>query len=198
VVLEKWHALGKRLVASLAGTAALVAIAMPLPALAFEKLTTVLDVTQGSELSETARNLENGGYELAYADWQSFYSWYHVNWVDTRVDMLTQYTPDFGVLWGVSTGEYGQKFEIAPSIKVGVIQQLHLTPDSTLSLSASTIIGGQLWEHPCTADYGDIGGIQQVNCRLAASSISPQDTLAYLLRVNPETFRLVISYQGNF
>ncbi|MDR3474245.1 MAG: hypothetical protein P4M09_21560 [Devosia sp.] len=193
-----WHAFGIRLVASLASAASFACLGLPQPVAASEIITSIVSITQGSELTEAARNLEYGGYELAHGSWQSFYNWYHVDWVDVRMDMLTQYNPDFGVLWGVSTGEYGQKFEIEPSIKIGVIKQIHPTPDTTLSLTATTIFAGRLLERPCVADYGDIGGQQEVNCRLAAAPIPPQDTLSSLLNVNPETFRLVLSYQGNF
>ena len=33
---------------------------------------------------------------------------------------------------------------------------------------------------PCTADYGAIGGVQAVNCRLAASQLDPAETLRHL------------------
>ena len=185
-------------VARLLPVALLAGLAFAHPALAGEIQTNIIGVTQGSELSETVRGFENGGYELAHAEWQSFYNWYHTNWFDVRVDMLTQYTPDFGVLWGFSTGEAGEKFNIQPSIKLGIITQSHPVPNGTLSLSIAAILGGQLTELPCTADYGDIGGIQQVNCRLAASPIAPKDTLPLLLNLNPERLKVVLSYQATF
>ena len=160
--------------------------------------TNIIGVTQGSELSETVRGNEYGGYELAHAEWQSFYNWYHTNWFDVRVDMLTQYTPDFGVLWGFSTGEAGEKFNIQPSIKLGIITQSHPVPNGTFTLSIATILGGRLTELPCTADYGDIGGIQQVNCRLAATTIAPKDTLPLLWNLNPELLKVVLSYEATF
>ena len=168
------------------------------PLRAAEIQTGIVDIHQGSALSETVQNLEGGGYELAQGQWQSFYGWYHTDWVDVRVDMLTQYSPDFGILWGVSTGETGEKFSIEPSVKLGIITQAHPVPNGTLSLSIATILAGRLTERPCMADYGDIGGVQQVNCRFAASPIAPKDTLPLLLNVNPERLRVVLSYQATF
>lgn len=184
--------------AGLFGGALFCALAAPQPLCAAELQTSIVDMHQGSELTEMARHLESGGYELAHGRWQSFYAWYHTDWPEVRVDMLTQFSPDFGILWGVGTGEFGQKFNIEPSVKLGVIAQAHPVPNGTLSLSFSTILGGRLLEQPCTADYGDIGGVQQVNCRLAASPISPKDTLPLLLDVNPERFRIMLSYHATF
>jgi hypothetical protein len=173
-------------------------LCVPEPLYAAEIQTNIVDIHQGSDLTEMARQLESGGYELAHGRWQSFYAWYHTDWPEVRVDLLTQLSPDFGILWGVGTGEVGEKFNVEPSVKLGVIAQSHPAPGGTLSLSLTTILGGRLLEQPCEADYGDIGGIQQVNCRLAASPISPKDTLPLLLNVNPEQFRIMLSYHASF
>ncbi len=37
------------------------------------------------------------------------------------------------------------------------------------------------------ADYGDIGGVQRVNCRLAATELEPKETLKYLLMKETKT-----------
>ena len=158
----------------------------------------LLDINQGSSLTQTVQNLENGGYELSDGTKVSFAKWYHSDWVDVRIDMLTQLSDNFGILWGASTGEQGEKFRIDPSLKLGVISQAEPTPSSTLSLSVSTIIGGRLTEYPCQADYGDIGGVQTVNCRLAASTLAPKDTLQYLLGADPNRFNISLSYAGRF
>jgi len=186
---------GARLAAIVAGCCLLLS---PCAALADEITTTVLDVHQGSQLSQSVQDLEFGGYQLAHGQWQSFYDWYRTDWIDTRVDMVTQTSKDFGVLWGASTGERGEKFMISPGLKLGFISQAHPSPDSTVSFSLTSVLGGQLTEWPCTADYGDIGGVQQVNCRYAAAPIPPADTLPLLLRLNPERLKVVASYQGNF
>ena len=47
------------------------------------------------------------------------------------------------------------------------------------------MLGGTLHEKSCSADYGQIGGVQEVNCRLAASTLPPAETLRYLLNEKP-------------
>jgi len=49
----------------------------------------------------------------------------------------------------------------------------------------TTRIGGHLRERACTADYGEIGGVQRVNCRLAATPLEPRETLQYLWDERP-------------
>ena len=163
-----------------------------------EPATFVLGVTQGSSLTNTVQTIEGGGYELSDGTPVSFVRWYHTDWVDVRIDMLTQLSDNFGILWGGSTGERGQKFNIDPSIKLGVIAQQQPTQNSTISLSVTTILGGQLAEFPCVADYGDIGGKQPVNCRLAASFLAPNETLKYLLNAAPSRLNISLSYSASF
>jgi hypothetical protein len=163
-----------------------------------EPATFVLGISQGSSLTQTVQNLEGGGYELADGTKVTFVKWYHTDWVDVRVDMLTQLSDSFGILWGASTGEHGEKFSIDPGLKLGVIAQQKPLPNSTLSLSVSTILGGRLTELPCEADYGDIGGVQTVNCRLAASVLAPKDTLKYLLNMEPNRLNISLSYSASF
>ena len=69
---------------------------------------------------------------------------------------------------------------------------------TTLSLTVSGIFGGRLTESPCEADYGDIGGIQTVNCRLAASVLAPEETLKYLMNAAPNRLSLSLSFSGSF
>jgi len=42
-------------------------------------------------------------------------------------------------------------------------------------------------EKTCSADYGQLGGIQTVNCRLAADVIPPEETLDYLVNLSGDT-----------
>ena len=77
------------------------------------------------------------------------------------------------------------KYTIAPSLKLGLVAQIQPASNMVVSFRATTILGGSLNEKSCTADYGDIGGVQRVNCRLAASTLAPQDTLNYLVRQRP-------------
>ncbi|RTL91629.1 MAG: hypothetical protein EKK31_34880 [Hyphomicrobiales bacterium] len=166
-------------------------------ATAQEWTTSLVDIHQGSPLSDKARGLGNGGYELQSGSWVSFNQWYHANWVDMHVDLLTQITPDTGILWGFGTGEQAEKYSIAPSLKLGFLTQTHPNPNSTLSLSVTSIIGGNLTEKPCLADYGDLGSYS-VNCRLAAGETAPEETLKYLVNATPERLHLWLNYRLTF
>ncbi|TGT75282.1 hypothetical protein EN802_09790 [bacterium M00.F.Ca.ET.159.01.1.1] len=166
-------------------------------AMAQEWTTSLVDIHQGSPLSDKARGLGNGGYELQSGSWVSFSRWYHASWVDMHVDFLTQITPDTGILWGFGTGEQAEKYRIEPSLKLGFLTQIHPNPNSTLSLSVTSTIGGNLTEKPCQADYGDLG-TYSVNCRLAAGETAPEETLKYLVNAKPETMRLWLNYRLTF
>ncbi len=167
------------------------------PAIAQDITTSLVDIHQGSPLSDRARSLGDGGYELQNGSWVSFNRWYHANWVDMHVDLLTQVTEDTGILWGFGTGEQGEKYRIEPSLKLGFITQMHPNLKSTLSLSLTSTFGGSLQEKPCQADYGDFG-TYSVNCRLAASQMAPEETLKYLVNAKPESLHLWLNYRVSF
>ena len=157
-----------------------------------------VDLYQGGPLSGIARFLSIGGYELSNGTWQSFGKWYGTDWQEVRADFLTQVTDDFGLLWGVGTGEYGEKYRIDPSVTLGLILQAHPRSNAVLSLTATTTLWGDFTESPCIADYGDIGGEQEVNCRLAASELPPAETLQYLVTSAPSRLYVDVSYRANF
>lgn len=142
--------------------------------------TSLIEVRQGSDLSSRMRGLRGQGFESAGGEPVDFSAWYSTRWTDMRVSWLTQLSTGTGLIWGLSTGERGAKYRISPSIKLGLIHQAHLGRRTTLTLRATTVLGGRLRESPCTADYGDIGGVQAVNCRLAASELEPAETLRHL------------------
>ncbi|WP_202358200.1 hypothetical protein [Mesorhizobium sp. 113-3-3] len=167
------------------------------PAAAQEMTTSLVDIHQGSPLSDRARSLGNGGYELQNGTFVSFNQWYRARWVDMHVDLLTQITEDTGILWGFGTGEEGEKYRIEPSLKLGFVTQMHPNPNSTLSLSLTTTIGGKLTEKACEADYGDFG-TYSVNCRLAASQLAPEETLKYLVNAKPESQHIWLNYRVTF
>ena len=167
------------------------------PAIAQEMTTSLVDIHQGSPLSDRARALAQGGYELQNGSWVSFDQWYRANWIDMHVDLLTQITDDTGILWGFGTGEEGEKYRIQPSFKFGFLTQTHPSANSILSFSLTSTIGGGLAEKPCQADYGDFG-TYAVNCRLAAGELSPEQTLKYLVNVRPESMHLWLNYRVTF
>ena len=161
--------------------------------------TYLVELIQGSELTKTVRDASRYGFETARGDWVSFKGWYTSNWTDSRVTFMTEVHPTFGLLWGFGTGEYGKKYSIDPSFKVGFIWRQDVSRNSSLSFRATTTLGGILREKPCIADYGEIGGLQPVNCRLAASTISPSSTLQYNYNMKPYNYYfLSLQYQISF
>ncbi|WP_027038526.1 hypothetical protein [Mesorhizobium ciceri] len=160
--------------------------------------TSLVGIYQGSELTAAAKRLGEGGYELSDGTPVSFDEWYHSSWTDMRFEMLTQLSDDFGLLWGASTGQRAEKVRIDPSVKLGFILQRRPTPSTTLSLTVSSILGGDLTERPCIADYGPVGGVHAVNCRLAASQLRPSDTLKYMTNLEPSRWKLDLRFRGEF
>lgn len=161
--------------------------------------THLVELSQGSQLSRLATAYRMGGFETAGGQWVGFDKWYTPKWTDMRIGWMTQLSPELGVLWGFSTGEQAEKYKIAPSLKVGFAYRLPLSARSSFSVRATTIIGGRMTEKACTANYGDIGGITQVNCRLAASEMAPPQTLTYLTNaLPPERHDLWVRYTVHF
>ena len=148
----------------------------------FFKATYLIDMRQGSLLSEQAQRSGDRQYETAYGNLVKLAPWYTPKWTDFRVVWMTQINDTSGIIWGISTGEYATKYKINPGLSLGLIHQQHLTDDLTFTVYWTTVIGGNLREKACTADYGQVGGVQAVNCRLAASTLSPDETLQYLMR----------------
>lgn len=153
----------------------------------FWQATNLIEVKQGSELSQMIGIYTNGGYESAYGTAISFANWYKPKgqWVDSHILFMSQLNNDFGILWGLGTGEFGNKYNIDPSIKLGFVYRFPLDVSGQFYLRATTIVGGRLKEKSCIADYGEIGGVREVNCRLAAGVDSPEDTLKYLMNQKP-------------
>lgn len=174
----------RRLFSLSSGILALLWMTESIAADEFAASTHLLDVRQGSTRSDFVKEVSRGGYELADGTPVDFSDWYSSVWTDLEVDFFTDVSGNLGLIWGISTGERGEKYRISPGLKVGFVYSLAPTPDSTLSLSASTRFGSILREKRCAADYGEIGGIQPVNCRLAASILEPAETLKHDFRLN--------------
>ena len=161
--------------------------------------THLIDITQGSVLSSQVSAFRGMSFETATGQTIRFDDWYRTRWTDLRLAWLSEVNRHWGVIWGFSTGERGQKYTIDPSLQLGLVYQTALSSGSSLSWRAVTQLGGKLREKPCVANYGDIGGIQQVNCRLAATELTPEATLAYLLhRAPPSSFALNIKFTHLF
>lgn len=161
--------------------------------------TTLIEIRQGSDLSRRVSGLRSQGFESAGGEQVAFSHWYGSNWTDMRATWMTQLSANTGLIWGLGTGEQGRKYSISPSLKLGFIHQAHLGRRTVLTLRATTTLGGRLREKSCTADYGDIGGVQTVNCRLAASPLEPAETLRYLFNdKSGERHQLSISFSHAF
>ena len=161
--------------------------------------TSLIEIKQGSELSNKAGAYRSGGYELSNGAPIALRGWYTPSFVDTRLTYMTQVHKKVGVIWGFSTGENAQKYTVDPSLKLGLVFRHEFDKTSTVSLRGTTILSGRLRESACTANYGDIGGVQQVNCRMAASTMQPSQTLQYLYNEKPYNFNtLWLQYTKNF
>lgn len=148
----------------------------------FLEETYLLDVSQGSIRSRAIYALRSGGYELSGGQPVSFVDWYTPTVPELNLIFMTQANPSFGIIWGVSTGEAGEKYRISPGLHAGFILQRPMGERGTLTLRATTLVGGRLQETPCIADFGEIGGVVPVNCRLAAGTLPPEETLRYLIK----------------
>lgn len=149
-------------------------------ALTTSRSTSLIEIRQGSDLSSQVRHLKGQGFESSGGERVDFSAWYSSNWTDMRATWMTQLSPNTGFIWGLGTGENGRKYSISPSLRLGLIHRANIDRRTVLTLRATTTLGGRLREKSCTADYGDIGGVQAVNCRMAASPLEPAETLRYL------------------
>lgn len=153
----------------------------------------------GSSLSDTVRAARRTGYELSDGTPIDMSQWYGSRWTDLGFTFVTRIDPTFGIYWGFSTGERGEKYVIRPSLKFGFVKLFELSEEEVISLSATAVIGGGLRERTCAADYGAIGGTQVVNCRLAASILPPAETLDYLFDgPPPDQLEIAIRYTRRF
>lgn len=149
--------------------------------------------------SNFVRAVSRGGTQLSNGSPVPFRPWYSSDMPDLRVTMLTPLRSDFGILWGFGTGERGKKYRIEPSLKLGFIASHRPSENSTLSLSVTAVVGGFLKERPCVANYGSIGGVQTVNCRLAASPMRPAETMDYLFDDPPrDRIEIAVTFKSQF
>ncbi len=161
--------------------------------------TSLYDLKQGSELSDNIYSFRNVSYESSLGEAINLKNFYKTNWTDLSLTWITKLDENLGLIWGGSTGEYGEKYKIYPKFKFGFIYQTWLSKSSRLSIYATSYLGGMLKEKACQGDYGEIGGVQTVNCRLAGSTLRPSDTLKYLLNKKPKYEQFIsISYNFSF
>ena len=163
---------------------------VPWPAAAygrgFFEDTGLLHIRQGGLLTNMARRLGDATIESSAGEKIPLWKMYEAKWTDFRVLWMTQAGPNTGIIWGASTGEKALRYEIEPSLVIGGFHRIELGKGASLSLSGTAVVGGWLKEKPCVGDYGEIGGVQKVNCRLAASELAPSETLKYLAKEPPK------------
>jgi hypothetical protein len=184
-----------------AGLLVLVAMAAASPACAQPAPpgTHLLDIRIGSSRSDLMHRISRRGYELAGGEFRSFAGWYGTRQREIDVSFLTQISEDLGLVWGFSTGEEGEKYRISPGIRLGFVHERQITRRSRLSLSMILQLGADLRERTCLADFGAIGGEREVNCRLAASALRPEETLRHTLRLRGiDESRIAVSYVLDF
>lgn len=142
---------------------------------------------QGTGQSQKVRSLSRQRMELSDGNPADLRGMFSASWPDTELSFLTPLRRDTGVVWGFSTGERGPKYRIDPSFHVGFRYLNAVGPRTWWSFQLTTLLGGRLRERSCTADYGEIGGVQEVNCRMAASDLPPAETLAHLINEGPDS-----------
>ncbi|ARU01152.1 hypothetical protein LOKVESSMR4R_01839 [Yoonia vestfoldensis] len=143
--------------------------------------TSLLDLRAGSVRSDLARDLSAGRYALEDGTMVDLFDWYRPRVTDLNILFLTELEPSFALIWGISTGETGQKYRIDPGLWLGVFYRAELAENQVLTFAARTLLGGAMQERPCVAFYTILDAFTQVNCRLAASTLPPQDTLQFLV-----------------
>lgn len=170
----------RAIAAGLMAGGVLLCAALPARGQEFFEQNLLLDLYIGSARSTIAQGLRQGGYDLAGGAYVDFRQWYTPEVPDATVLFLRPISDDFGLIWGFSTGERGEKYTIDPALQLGFVYQHEPFKNGIFAIKATYPIFGQLREQTCVADYGDIGGVQRVNCRLAASFLPPEETLAYM------------------
>ncbi len=158
--------------------------------------TFLVDVSVGSAFEGDVNAAARGGYELVDGTQVEFEQWYSSSWRTMHIGFLTELGERTGLLWGLSTGERGEKYRIGPGLTLGLLHRVPVGRQASVTLRADTMLGGDLREGLCIADYGEIGGIRPVNCRLAASPLPPEETLAYRMRRDGwETTRASVTFE---
>ena len=139
----------------------------------------------GSAQSSIAAQFRSQTGGLSDGSRYSFNRYYSTDFEDLRVTMMSPMTDNFGIIWGFGTGESGNKYQTDPSLKFGFLATEPVGDNGLLSVVLTTVVGGYFRERACTADYGAIGGVQKVNCRMADSILPPAETLDYLVDQRP-------------
>lgn len=135
--------------------------------------------------SGTVRQAARQGFELSNGTPADLAFWYSPQFPNISAVFATDLGRGVSLIWGGSIGERGPKYSLDPSGVVGILLRQPMGPRAELTFQVYGQFGGALRESPCLGDYGALGGIQAVNCRLAASILPPVETLGYLWNTAP-------------
>lgn len=149
--------------------------------------------------SHIVRSAAHEGFELSGGEYVDLSNWYSPEFPNISASFETQLRPNLSMIWGGSLGESGTKYTLGPSGMIGFAYRRPVGKSAIISLEMLSVFGGALRERSCTANYGSLGGVQAVNCRLAATTLSPKQTLQYLWDEPPTaTTTLRIAYSLQF
>ena len=179
--------------------AAWMVAALPCVAQDLSDATRIYSVRDDTGLSSLMATTSTKGYSLSDGSPVRFEDWYQAGWRDLSVTWMTQIDDHSGLIWGMGTGERGEKYRIDPSLRLGFVYRVQPRQNEALFLSVSSVFGGHLSEDTCTANYGAIGGEQEVNCRLASTPLPPSETLDYVFDLQPRSANKVeLRYEFRF
>jgi len=130
--------------------------------------------------SGIVRQAAASGFELSSGAVVDLSAWYSPRLPNLTAVFSTEIRPGLSMIWGGSLGESGAKYSLGPSGVIGFSMRRPVGRNAQIVLQAHGKFGGALTETPCVGDYGALGGVQTVNCRLAASALPPAQTLGYL------------------
>jgi len=140
----------------------------------------LVDLSNGGLNSDLVRSAAAKGFELSGGQAVELQRWYSPSFPNLTATFLTEVSPNLSVIWGGAVGERGEKYTLGPTATLGIVFRKSIAHNLTLEIEMSGIYGGRLRERACVGNFGAIGGVQRVNCRLAASLIPPKETLDYL------------------
>jgi hypothetical protein len=135
--------------------------------------------------SAIVRQAARQGFELSTGKTADVARWYAPRFPNITAVFSTELGRGAALIWGGSLGEAGVKYTLSPSAVLGLSLRQSLGPRSAVHLQIYGQFGGALHETECIGDYGALGGLQKVNCRLAASVLPPDQTLGYLWNQPP-------------
>ena len=161
--------------------------------------TQVVNLSFDGYNSSTVRQAARSGFELSGGRPVDLARWYSPRFPNLTAVFVTDIGQGVSILWGGSLGEVGPKYRLGPSGLLGVTLQRPLGRFSRVIFQLYGQYGGALRESHCIGNYGDLGGEQTVNCRLAASILPPAQTLEYLWNTAPVAQGVMkISYEFRF